>query len=102
MTSEDIAEVAVVGIPDTLKGQIPLGLCVLKHGINIDLLSQSSSQKMFLCQLVIISALNASFQKHNKGEIEKTKVEGYVRVIPDSVILDSFLIINHLIMFAQI
>ncbi|XP_048730309.1 acyl-CoA synthetase short-chain family member 3, mitochondrial-like isoform X2 [Ostrea edulis] len=34
MTSEDIAEVAVVGIPDTLKGQVPLGLCVLKHGVN--------------------------------------------------------------------
>lgn len=34
MTSEDIAEVAVVGIPDTLKGQIPLGLCVLKHGVS--------------------------------------------------------------------
>lgn len=35
MTSEDIAEVAVVGIPDTLKGQIPLGLCVLKHGMGL-------------------------------------------------------------------
>lgn len=37
MTSEDIAEVAVVGIPDTLKGQIPLGLCVLKHGRGLQL-----------------------------------------------------------------
>jgi acyl-coenzyme A synthetase/AMP-(fatty) acid ligase len=35
MTSEDIAEVAVVGIPDTLKGQVPLGLCVLKHGMYV-------------------------------------------------------------------
>ena len=32
ISSEDIAEAAVVGIPDTLKGQVPLGLCVLKHG----------------------------------------------------------------------
>ena len=32
MVSDDIAETAVVGVPDELKGQVPLGLCVLKHG----------------------------------------------------------------------
>jgi propionyl-CoA synthetase len=28
----DLAEAAVVGVPDKLKGHVPLGLCVLKHG----------------------------------------------------------------------
>ena len=27
-----IAEAAVIGVPDSLKGQVPLGLCVPKHG----------------------------------------------------------------------
>ena len=27
-----IAEAAVIGVPDKLKGQVPLGLCVPKHG----------------------------------------------------------------------
>jgi propionyl-CoA synthetase len=30
----DIAECAVIGMPDTLRGQVPLGLLVLKAGIN--------------------------------------------------------------------
>jgi propionyl-CoA synthetase len=29
----DVAECAVVGVRDTLKGQVPLGLVVLKHGV---------------------------------------------------------------------
>lgn len=28
-----IAEAAVIGVPDELKGQVPLGLCVPKHGM---------------------------------------------------------------------
>lgn len=28
----DVVEAAVVGVPDKLKGSVPLGLCVLKHG----------------------------------------------------------------------
>jgi acyl-coenzyme A synthetase/AMP-(fatty) acid ligase len=27
-----IAEAAVIGVPDELKGEVPLGLCVPKHG----------------------------------------------------------------------
>ncbi|KAL4225680.1 Acyl-CoA synthetase short-chain member 3 [Mactra antiquata] len=30
-----IAEAAVIGVPDELKGQVPLGLCVPKHGMGI-------------------------------------------------------------------
>lgn len=29
----DLAECAVVGVDDKLKGQVPLGICVLKHGV---------------------------------------------------------------------
>ncbi|XP_071181901.1 acyl-CoA synthetase short-chain family member 3, mitochondrial-like isoform X2 [Mytilus edulis] len=36
LESEYLAEAAVVGIPDELKGEVPLGLCVLKHGITVD------------------------------------------------------------------
>ncbi|MBV7317283.1 propionyl-CoA synthetase [Shewanella sp. NIFS-20-20] len=32
----DVAEVAVIGVEDKLKGQVPLGLVVLKLGVNID------------------------------------------------------------------
>ena len=32
LESEYLAEAACVGIPDELKGEVPLGLCVLKHG----------------------------------------------------------------------
>ena len=28
-------EAAVIGVPDKLKGQVPLGLCVIKHGRHI-------------------------------------------------------------------
>ncbi|HTF99052.1 MAG TPA: propionyl-CoA synthetase [Nitrospirota bacterium] len=33
-THRDIAECAVIGVHDTLKGQIPIGLCVLKAGVD--------------------------------------------------------------------
>ena len=33
---DDVAECAVIGIADELKGQVPLGLAVLKSGANID------------------------------------------------------------------
>ncbi len=33
-THRDIAECAVIGVHDDLKGQLPLGLCVLKAGVN--------------------------------------------------------------------
>ncbi|HET7318134.1 MAG TPA: propionyl-CoA synthetase [Nitrospirota bacterium] len=33
-THKDIAECAVIGVHDELKGQVPLGLCVLKSGSN--------------------------------------------------------------------
>nr|KAG5695684.1 hypothetical protein BaRGS_022361 [Batillaria attramentaria] len=29
---DDVVEAAVIGVPDKLKGQVPLGLCVVKHG----------------------------------------------------------------------
>jgi len=32
-THKDIAECAVIGVHDNLKGQLPLGLCVLKSGV---------------------------------------------------------------------
>ena len=32
----DVAEVAVFGVADALKGQVPLGLAVLKAGVNRD------------------------------------------------------------------
>ncbi len=35
-THKAVAECAVIGVHDTLKGQIPLGLCVLKSGVNGD------------------------------------------------------------------
>ncbi len=33
-THKDIAECAVIGVYDNLKGQLPVGLCVLKAGVN--------------------------------------------------------------------
>ncbi|HWR71962.1 MAG TPA: propionyl-CoA synthetase [Nitrospirota bacterium] len=33
-THKDIAECAVIGVHDELKGQVPVGLCVLKAGVN--------------------------------------------------------------------
>ncbi|KAG1685699.1 Acyl-CoA synthetase short-chain family member 3, mitochondrial [Nymphon striatum] len=36
MDHEDVAECAVVGVPDTLKGEIPLGLYILKDGVTKD------------------------------------------------------------------
>jgi propionyl-CoA synthetase len=33
-THRDVAECAVIGVHDHLKGQVPLGLCVLKAGVN--------------------------------------------------------------------
>ncbi|XP_052800401.1 acyl-CoA synthetase short-chain family member 3, mitochondrial-like isoform X2 [Mya arenaria] len=33
--SQYIAEAAVIGVPDELKGQVPLGLCVPKHGMHV-------------------------------------------------------------------
>jgi len=33
-THKDIAECAVIGVHDTIKGQIPIGLCVLKAGVD--------------------------------------------------------------------
>jgi propionyl-CoA synthetase len=33
-THKAVAECAVIGVHDTIKGQIPLGLCVLKSGVN--------------------------------------------------------------------
>jgi propionyl-CoA synthetase len=33
-THQDIAECAVIGVHDPIKGQIPVGLCVLKSGVN--------------------------------------------------------------------
>ncbi len=33
-THKDIAECAVIGVHDSLKGQVPLGLCVLKAGVS--------------------------------------------------------------------
>lgn len=32
-THQDVAECAVIGVHDSLKGQVPLGLCVLKAGV---------------------------------------------------------------------
>ena len=32
-THPDVAECAVIGVHDSLKGQVPLGLCVLKAGV---------------------------------------------------------------------
>jgi len=32
MAEETVAECAVVGITDELKGQLPLGICVLRQG----------------------------------------------------------------------
>ena len=32
MQISDVADAVVIGVPDKLKGQIPLGLCVLKTG----------------------------------------------------------------------
>ena len=29
---EDVVEAAVIGVPDKVKGAVPLGLCVVKHG----------------------------------------------------------------------
>lgn len=36
---DDIAECAVIGMPDKLKGQIPIGLIVLKIGLHNNLIS---------------------------------------------------------------
>jgi propionyl-CoA synthetase len=33
-THRDIAECAVIGVHDNIKGQVPIGLCVLKAGVN--------------------------------------------------------------------
>jgi propionyl-CoA synthetase len=33
-THKDIAECAVIGVHDSLKGQVPIGLCVLKAGVS--------------------------------------------------------------------
>lgn len=33
-THRDVAECAVIGVHDQLKGQVPIGLCVLKAGVN--------------------------------------------------------------------
>lgn len=33
-THKDIAECAVIGVHDELKGQVPVGLCILKAGVN--------------------------------------------------------------------
>lgn len=33
MQISDVAEAVVIGVPDKLKGQVPLGLCVLKSGV---------------------------------------------------------------------
>jgi propionyl-CoA synthetase len=33
-THKDVAECAVIGVHDSLKGQVPIGLCVLKAGVN--------------------------------------------------------------------
>jgi propionyl-CoA synthetase len=33
-THRDVAECAVIGVHDSLKGQVPVGLCVLKAGVN--------------------------------------------------------------------
>jgi propionyl-CoA synthetase len=33
-THRDVAECAVIGVHDGLKGQVPVGLCVLKAGVN--------------------------------------------------------------------
>jgi propionyl-CoA synthetase len=33
-THRDVAECAVIGVHDGLKGQVPVGLCVLKSGVN--------------------------------------------------------------------
>ncbi|OQX08522.1 MAG: propionyl-CoA synthetase, partial [Desulfobulbaceae bacterium A2] len=35
-THQDVAECAVIGVDDQLKGQLPLGLVVLKAGVNRD------------------------------------------------------------------
>jgi propionyl-CoA synthetase len=35
-THPDVAECAVIGVADTLKGQLPLGFAVLKSGVNTD------------------------------------------------------------------
>ncbi len=35
-THQAVAECAVIGVHDSLKGQIPIGLCVLKSGVNGD------------------------------------------------------------------
>ena len=32
LNHSEVAEAAVVGLPDELKGHIPIGLCVLKSG----------------------------------------------------------------------
>lgn len=34
MEHESVAECAVVGVPDSLKGEIPLGLYIRKDGLN--------------------------------------------------------------------
>lgn len=36
MQISDVADAVVIGVPDQLKGQIPLGLCVLKTGVKKD------------------------------------------------------------------
>ncbi|XP_076471572.1 acyl-CoA synthetase short-chain family member 3, mitochondrial-like isoform X2 [Babylonia areolata] len=32
---EDVVEAAVIGVPDRLKGQVPVGLCVVQHGCQL-------------------------------------------------------------------
>jgi len=45
---KDIAECAVIGVHDDLKGQVPLGLCVLKSGAN----RESADMRQELSQMI--------------------------------------------------
>ncbi|HEY6012150.1 MAG TPA: propionyl-CoA synthetase, partial [Nitrospirota bacterium] len=45
-THRDIAECAVIGVHDNLKGQLPLGLVVLKSGVNRD--EEDVKKELFL------------------------------------------------------
>ena len=55
---EDIAESAVVGIPDSLKGQIPVGLCVLRSGKSLLTTYISDGDFLKKLQPIYYSCLN--------------------------------------------
>ena len=81
---QSVAECAVIGIKDQLKGQLPVGLIALKAGVTKDNKTISLIKSSFLSALGMPNIVQ--FDRLNKAsDIQKFVFNLHQRFLPDTV-----------------